>query len=365
MLAWLLDPGGSHGLGDSFLQGFLNRVASIGSRAGIFRVSPDDVKGWNSLDVEVAREVQAMEDGRIDVLVVGRSDGFVCLIENKVDSEEHSGQLSRYLEAVEKVYPKHEKMPVFLTPGGARPVEKRDAERYVPIGYGVVAGLVSDVLESCGATVDTDVAVFLKQYERTLRRRIVGTPSDLDRLALQVYISHREAINRIIEAKEVLNVTTWVIDPAVDRYRPEDLLPDQHGNKHRRFYSKSLDAIDALKVGRNWTSSKRIALFEFMYVEENHLTLTLMIGPGDQRTRERLWELGKREGFENSWNHERQMKGKRHFAIYVRPILEYQDFNPFDYEEAVRKIEMAVAEFFKQDYWAIVKAIQEEFRQGE
>ena len=181
---------------------------------------------------------------------------------------------------------------------------------------------------------------------------------------LQVYTNHREAINRIIEAKEVMNATTWAIDPTFDRCRPEDLLADQHGNKYRRFYSKSLDAADALKGGRNCTPSGRIALFEFMYAEESHVTLTLMIGPGDQKTRERLWDLGEREGFENSWNHERQMKGGRHFTIYVRPILEGQDFSPFDPEEAVQKIEMAVSEFFERDYWTIVNAVQEEFGQS-
>ena len=189
----------------------------------------------------------------------------------------------------------------------------------------------------------------------------MDTSSDLDRLALKVYSNHREAINRIINTKEVMNVTTWAIDPTIDRHRPEDLLAD----KYCRFYSKSLDAIDTLKGGRNWTPFGRIALLEFMYVEESHLTLTLMVGPGDQETRERLWELGKREGFENSWNHERQMKGGRHFAIYVRPILEGQDFSPFDPVEAVQKIEIAVADFFEQDYWSIVNAVLEEFGHGE
>ena len=58
--------------------------------------------------------------------------------------------------------------------------------------------------------------------------------------------------------------------------------------------------------------------------------------------------------FESSWNHERQMKGGGQFAKYVYPLLAGQDFSPFDPMEVVRKIEIAVSDFFKQDYLAIV-----------
>ena len=301
VLGWLLNPRGSHGLDDLFLHEFLIRTVTQGKRIGVSRVSLEDVQGWNLLDAEVVREHH-----NIDILVVGEHEEFICFIENKVGGGEHSEQLTRYYVTVKETYRGSKVLPVYLTPRGVPPSCKQDATRYVPIDYGRVADMVADALRCRADTIKPNVASFLEQYEQTLRRRILDTPSDLVRLALQVYSNHREAINRIIEAKEVMNVTTWAIDPAIDRRRQEDLLADHHGN--RRFYSKSLDAIDALRNGRYWTRSGRIALFEFMYVEENHLTLTLMIGPGDQETRERLWELGKSEGFENSWNPERQMK---------------------------------------------------------
>ena len=364
VLGWLLDSRGSHGLSSSFLRGFLTYISSDGDRAGAYCVSTAVVKSWDLLDVETVRERQVREQDRIDILVVGKSDGFVCLIENKIDSEEHTNQLSRYLEVVEQRHPCLKVLPVFLTPVGAKPSKKRDAERYVSLGYQEIADLLRDVLAAQVATVNPSVAVFLEQYEQTLRRRILDTPSDIDTLALQVYSSHRDAVNRIIETKQrIMNVTNWAIDPAIAWHGPEDLLKDHHGNKHRRFYSKSLDGIQELRKGVRWTKSRRMALFEFMYREENHLTLTLMIGPGPQETRKRLWALGKRKNFKNSWNHERQFKGGRHFAIYVRGILNQQDFSLFDPGEARQKIEKSVSEFFEQDYCTIVNAIREEFGQ--
>ena len=355
VLAWLLNPRGSHGLGDSFLREFLYQVVSEGNP-----IFPADVQNWNLHKVEVVRERH-----NIDILIIGEDEEFVCFIENKVDSWEHSEQLTRYYETVSKSYRTRKRLPVFLTPTGARPSRDRDAEKYVSLGYSEIADLLRDIQETRAATVDPKVPVFLEQYEQTLRRKIVDTPSEIDRLAFQVYSDHRDAINRIIETKSRMNVTTWAIDPAIDRHGPEDLLEDYHGSRYRRFCSKALDGIQELRRDVRWTDSGRIALVEFLYREENHLTLTLMIGPGPQETRERLWELGKRKNFKNSWNLERNLKNGRHFTIYTRTILNEQDFNPFDPGEACQKIEKSVSEFFEHDYWTIVNAIREEFGEDE
>ena len=235
VLAWLLNPRGSHCLGNSFLRGFLTCVTSEGDSTGVSRVSPAVVKGWDLVDVETVRE-----QDWIDILVVGESDGFVCLIENKIDSEERTNQLTRYLKVVERRYPALKIVPVFLTPVGAKPSKDRDAERYVSLGYEETADLLRDVLETQSAAVNPNVAVFLEQYEQTLRRRILDTPSDIDTLALQVYSNHRDAINRIIEAKSsIMNATKWAIDPAIERHGPEDISEDYHGSNYRRFYSNT------------------------------------------------------------------------------------------------------------------------------
>ena len=353
VLEWLLNPCGTHGLGRSFLRGFLTRISSDGDRTGL---SHAEVDGWDLHDVKTVRERH-----RIDILVVGESDGFVCLIENKIDSGEHTDQLSRYLKDVEQAYPQLRALPVFLTPVGARPSKDSDSERYVSLGYSEIADLLRDVLDTLAATVNRDAEVFLEQYEQTLRRRIVDTPSDIDRLASQGYNNHRDAIDRIIEIKQLMNVTTWAVDPAIGRHSPEDLSEDHHANRYRRFYSKALDEIQELRKGVRWTPSARMALLEFGYYEEDHLTMYLMIGPGNRVIRERLWELGKRKRFEDSLNPEGNLKHGRHFPIFARTILNQQDFRPFDPGEAREKIENSVSEFFENDYWNIVNAIREEF----
>ena len=98
-LSWLLDPEGSHKLGDIFLKRFLREVFSSDK---FFDIDQVDVEGMDLSKVEVLREWK-----NIDVLII-LSDVVVC-IENKVYSKEHSNQLKRYKEIIENQFPKHKK----------------------------------------------------------------------------------------------------------------------------------------------------------------------------------------------------------------------------------------------------------------
>ena len=83
------------------------------------------------------------ERHNIDILVLDEANGYVCPIENKIESGEHSNQLSRYLRIVKRTYPELSPLPVFLTPGGGRPARRTDAEQYAPLSYGTIAELIN------------------------------------------------------------------------------------------------------------------------------------------------------------------------------------------------------------------------------
>ena len=200
LLAWLLDPHGSHGLRDYFLRRFLSEAAAEARERGIADVTPLDVDGWKLGDIEVA-----IERHDIDVLLTDVTDGFVCLIENKIGAGEHSDQLSRYLETVEREYEGLSPFPIFLTPDGVEPESEDDVERYVPLEYGTVADLIERTLRTRGSTISTSVAGFLEQYARNLRRHVLDTTDNIDELALQIYDNHRAAIDLIIKARDALN----------------------------------------------------------------------------------------------------------------------------------------------------------------
>ncbi len=352
LLAWLLDPRESHGLGDYFLRTFLSQAAKEARARGIPAPTPFDIDGWALADVEVARERHY-----IDVLVVGETDGFVCLIENKIFSPEAPGQLDWYFETVERVYAGLTPFPIFLTPTGLEPMDAKDKARYVPFDYGKVADLVGRTLETRRAALGANVVSFMEQYADTLRRRILNTPGDKDNLALRLYGKHRKAIDLIINAKaNVPSLAQSIIEDAVKVHAP-DLRPDIHHKGYWRFFATALEGIGQLKKGERWTTTGRMLLFEFLGIEG--LTLYLWIGPGPGETRKSLFELAHNK--EQPFRPAGTLKSFWHTFIYERPILSESEYTTLDPDAAKPKIEQAVREFYAQDYWPIVNAVREEF----
>ncbi|MYD95164.1 MAG: hypothetical protein F4Y02_16100, partial [Chloroflexi bacterium] len=140
LVAWLLDPSGSHRLRDAFLQAFLAQAHAVARERGIEVPTPGDGVAWRSADVEVARERHY-----IDVLVLSESESLACIIENKIFSNEIPGQLRWYLETVRATYPRLRPFPIFLTPDGRKPLTERDRAAYVPLGYTHVADIIDMV----------------------------------------------------------------------------------------------------------------------------------------------------------------------------------------------------------------------------
>ena len=115
VLAWLLSPGESHGLGANFLRRFLSRLLMENESLEI-SLTPAQVELMNLDDVEVVREWLG-----IDVLAYSRNGGWCLIVENKLASKESPGQLSRYVSAVQREFGRTAVIPVFLTLEGDDP----------------------------------------------------------------------------------------------------------------------------------------------------------------------------------------------------------------------------------------------------
>lgn len=349
LISWLLDPSGSHGLGDTFLRDFLAQATAAAEERGISVPSPSDGVDWRFTDIEIARERHY-----IDILVISEAESLACIIENKIFSNEIPGQLRWYLETVRATYPKLRPFPIFLTPDGRKPLTERDQADYVPLGYAQVANIIDTMLQTHASDIGAPARSFLEQYTRLLRRFILNTPSDIDDLALQVYNRHREAIERVIAAKSRAFAFNWsLVDDAVQAHAPL-LEPDVHSKSYRRFYVPALEEIPELREGDYWTGSGRELLFEFRNYDT--LWLDLVVGPCRERTRQRLHKIGReREPFHAP-------RSKRNYQyIYRRPILHKQEGVQLNAENAKPEIERALAEFFAHDFWRLVNGIRIEF----
>lgn len=119
-LAWLLDPNENHELKDKFLQSFL-------TKAGY----PE----CNTKNVEIKTEVttyfpekEEYNGKRIDILI--ESEDFICIVENKFGSKEHSNQCQAYYDFIKNTKDKTQKN-IFLDLNDKEYKEKKeDFEEY-------------------------------------------------------------------------------------------------------------------------------------------------------------------------------------------------------------------------------------------
>ena len=105
-LAWLLCPGGNHGLDDYFLREFLAEIgAARAVRAGARMGTTVRREQYLELDGE---------SGRLDICILNEQARFLCAVENKVWSPESGSQLAFYRKALKAHFPSYTIRLVFL-----------------------------------------------------------------------------------------------------------------------------------------------------------------------------------------------------------------------------------------------------------
>ena len=96
-LSFLLDPNANHGLGAAFISRFLERALDDGeSEVGVGEI----------IDADLSTATVRREWRHIDILVHDAVNRIVCVIENKIGADEHSGQLERYRKTVAAAFPR-------------------------------------------------------------------------------------------------------------------------------------------------------------------------------------------------------------------------------------------------------------------
>ncbi len=120
VIAWLLDPAGSHGQGANYLQRFAQLTFSQRESAA----APSSID-WAGFTVKC-------EDERIDLLLVNERSRLVIAIENKVHSVQGGGQLERYRKTLENRFSGYTRIYVFLTLRGETPED----EAWIPLELG-------------------------------------------------------------------------------------------------------------------------------------------------------------------------------------------------------------------------------------
>jgi len=339
-LAYLLDPQQNHGLSDRFLKAMLQSAVKGGANSS---VTPIDVDVWNLTSAEVHREWQ-----NIDIFVRDETNRLAVIVENKVQSEEHSNQLARYYELVAKEYAGWRIVAIYLTREGDSPSD----ERFIACGYDQVCDLVEKLVNLNGPMLDNGVRIVVGHYAEMLRRHLV-TESEISELCRRIYAKHKQALDLIYEHRpDRQQMVRELLEQWIGKN--PDLELDHCTKSYIRFIPKKLDT-EMLRQGAGWTSTGRMLLFEFLNTEDN-LSVKVVIGPGPTEIRQRLFDAAHAKKpllkpfakFYQQWN-----------TIFTHKLL-----SPKSYElpdgEFTAELEKQLKRFAEKELQEVVGAIDEQ-----
>ena len=227
-LAFLLKPNESHGLGDVFVKRLLQKALAAAQNST--SITPIDLDLYDLDGLVVLREWQ-----NIDILLLDEANRLAVIIENKIDSAEHSDQLRRYRRIVKGHYPQLRQVCLFLTPEGDPPTDPD----YIAIDYGLVATLIDQLVESRASTLGPDVRTLMSHYSQMLRRHIVSE-SKIAELCRKIYRKHQRALDMIYEYRPDKQAEIHAILESIVRSEPS-LVLDYSSKSSILFAPRSWD----------------------------------------------------------------------------------------------------------------------------
>lgn len=271
-LAWLLNPGDNHGLGDYFLKNFL--------LATDCRLDAGDNSNWSQATSqrEWFHEIDEAK-GSLDILVVDYSKRFLYAIENKVDHIESPGQLNRYRRALEQKFPPDFTMYyVFLTLAGTSPQSEDEREHWICASYTDILELVERSINDCASGMRDDVRVSLRHYANTVRRIIVPESVEIQQLARKIYLEHKDAVERIWKSKpDYKREIKQRLEEAINQRDDWNLV---RPSDDPEFVSFQPDVLEEFKVFRRSAAGyNRLLWFGFGLSKEGNAWFQIELAP--------------------------------------------------------------------------------------
>lgn len=238
----LLNPEGSHGKNSLFLKLFLDEIGlDIGVEEKVFR-----------------------ERYNIDILI--ESSKEVIIVENKILTQDHSSQLSRYFKIIKnRGYKERDIKIVYLTLFGTPPIEK-DMQRIV-LNISYRDNIVNWILKSIEAVSDIPALKEVLVQYLSLVKKITNQSKEREYiLEVKEFLLKENNLKRVIsifpaieEAKVEIQFVFW-----------KNLLSKLYPYYDFKFYNSNGDKGLKESIYRYYRLKKNIKDFGIEYkVEEN------------------------------------------------------------------------------------------------
>lgn len=329
ILAFLLAPWQSHGLGDMFA------VALLNAAGGSFMPG-------NLQHLVVEREWQREWDDvrpRVDLLLLDLRAKQATIIENKIWSVERSEQLQTYHAMIAHFYPGWKIVGIYLTPDGRLPALDQDREHYRAISYATICELIERIVADRGPALANDSATLIAQYTQILRRSIMSTSDEVVQLCRRIYREHRHALDLIyanIPSRHEF-VRNCIIE-LIQATPGLQLALEPNNQNTIDFVFEGWADIPSLLRSR-WPYTNHMLLFEFVhFAGSERLSLQLFVAPRPGHVRQRLIAMAR--------SHPRlftlpKSTDEEWLPIFERPFLEppfYGEVDEGDIEARLRAL---------------------------
>jgi hypothetical protein len=358
ILAWLLDPQGSHGLKDSFLMGFI-QTAHLQSRLAR--------KLLNAGDIQARRE-----EGFIDIIIRSINAKTIIVIENKIWTDEAIGQLKGYREKIERQqgYEDYDKVFIYLTPEGRRPSDPL----WVSVSYKQVYELVERILNGKKGA-DTRAKDFLRQYQYMLETSVLGDFKLNDNVR-SLLTSQKELIESLcsLQGKDVkefgkLLQKAHLLAPAIKFLvnRRSRLVEDLFGylenaitrdfevEKEKRWKRKnyagfSFQTPGLTKLNKTLMTAARQEDYLMAYeagMGEDYVNITLYVLPGKGEVRKMLLRLAKDSSLRGEGGLNMCIPVFKYHKIYQALLLSREDLIIMNFAQAEEKLRSEFRSFIQ------------------
>ncbi len=271
-LGWLLDPNGNHGLGKLFLAKFLRGISTSDVAT---ELDEFEIEELNFNNVEIRREWK-----NIDLLLV--FDSLVICIENKIDSKDHSNQLTKYREIVTSNFKSKKKVFVYLTPLGELPLDQIEREYYATYSYQEIIEQSDRILKIHGNSLNNGVNQYISDYLTTIKRELMKN-DELNELADKIYKNHRELIDFVFEHKS--DIASELYPIFVKKIENCGWVMGSKHKGYARFLTSKLNNIIPRK-GKDLPLKENF-LFEIDYFwSKKKVVFKTVVSPGDPEIHE-------------------------------------------------------------------------------
>lgn len=303
ILAWIFNPSENHNFDDRILKRFILKVL----------LKPDNDEILEDMDlVYKLQQISLMdmrvfrETANIDILLISDQQQIVVFIENKVYSGEHSNQLTRYCDFINKNYPSYLIIPIFLTIEGTNSTHNK----YFSASYDDVLETIEFMIANYKDRTSSEVISFLEYYSSILKEKYV-MDIELKKMCKEIYMQNKDVIDMIYSVGNEID-----IEPAVFIFmgKHSDIVPVSIKNKTFWF------GIESFAKGRkgevdSWGGGFPVCFWFSEYYGK--LKFTFEVGPFDDANK-RIDFLNKLELYGIKISERAKEPGRKYTRIYTR-----------------------------------------------